>query len=103
MDTRLCKLTLVYPASAQDAVMDALQAEQLGLRGFTTWRAEGHGLGFDNASTQEKLRGRVDRGVLVVVMARTQIAPTLDQVRVKVPIQHLVYWLEPVEGMGVLL
>lgn len=102
MDTRLCKLTLVYPAAAEEAVLDALQAETLGLRGFTTWRAEGHGLGFDSASTQEKLRGRVARGVLVAIMPREKVGATLEQVRAKVPIPHLVYWLEPVEDMGVL-
>lgn len=102
METRLCKLTIVYPAAAEDAVLDALQAGHLGLRGFTTWRAEGHGLGFETASTQEKLRGRVARGMLVVIMPRDKVPGTLETVRVTVPIPHLVYWLEPVEEMGVL-
>lgn len=102
METRLCKLTIVYPAAAEEAVLDALQADHLGLRGFTTWRAEGHGLGFETASTQEKLRGRVTRGVLVVIMPRDKVPGALETVRVKIPIPHLVYWLEPVEEMGVL-
>lgn len=102
METRLCKLTIVYPAAAEEAVLDALQAEHLGLRGFTTWRAEGHGLGFDAASAQEKLRGRVARGVLMVIMPREKIDGTLGHVRERVPIPHLVYWLEPIEDMGVL-
>lgn len=102
MGTRLCKLTLVYPAKAEEALIDALHVAHRGLRGFTTSRAEGHGLGFDDASTQEKLRGRVERGMLFVVLPREQAPAILAHVRVAVPVPHLIYWIEPVDEMGVL-
>ncbi|MFM9735906.1 DUF3240 family protein, partial [Streptomyces niveiscabiei] len=71
-------------------------------RGFTTWHAEGHGMGFSNSSLQEQLRGRVDRAVLLTVMRRTSVEPLLQHVRLAIPIAHLAYWIEPVDQMGVL-
>lgn len=102
MDAALCKLTLVFPRSVEETIIAALQEPSLGLRGFTTWHAEGHGMGFANSSFQERLRGRVDRAVLLTVMRRASVELLLQNVRLAIPIAHLAYWIEPVEQMGVL-
>jgi hypothetical protein len=100
MDQELCKLTLVYPQSAADAVVELILAREPPTAGFTTWAAEGHGFGFVNASVKERVRGRVERRVLVAIMARTDADDLLEQLLRETPIRHLGYWIEPVLEYG---
>lgn len=70
------------------------------IAGFTTWTAEGHGLGFADAPASERVRGRVRRCVLVTVLPRAQLGAVIEDVRTKAAIPHLTYWTEPVESFG---
>lgn len=68
--------------------------------GFTTFAAEGHGFDFSKASIGERVRGRVERGVLVAVMPRSQATVILEHIRKSLPVPHMAYWLEPVLEVG---
>ena len=70
------------------------------LAGFTTWLAEGHGHDFATASTRERVRGRVLRGMLTVVGPRSGMATLLETIRTRAGIVNLAYWIEPVEAFG---
>jgi hypothetical protein len=100
MDQSACKLTLVYPPAAEDHIVDLLLNSEPPLSGFTTWRAEGHGHDFAKASVKERVRGRVARGVLVLILPRSQLSPVLEDIRSKAGIPNLTYWAEPVEAFG---
>jgi hypothetical protein len=93
-------LTLVYPPAAEDCIVELMLNTQPPLTGFTTWRAEGHGHDFANASARERVRGRVMRGVLSVIVARARLAALLEDIRTKAAIANLAYWVEPVEAFG---
>ena len=75
MDQSACKLTLVYPPAAEDHIVELLLNADPPLSGFTTWRAEGHGHDFGKASVRERVRGRVARGVLVLILPARGSAP----------------------------
>lgn len=100
MDQELCKLTLVYPVDAEDRLLELMLESQPPLGGFATWRAEGHGQDFARASVAERVRGRVARGVLVMVQPRSRIDQLLTEIGAVAPIAHLTYWLEPVLEFG---
>lgn len=100
MDQSLCKLTLVYPTTAEDAVVELLLASEPPLPGFTSWKADGHGMGFDNASPGEKVRGRVRRCVLTLIATRARTRALLEEIATKLAIPRLLYWLEPVLEVG---
>ncbi|MGQ0456267.1 MAG: DUF3240 family protein [Hyphomicrobium sp.] len=68
--------------------------------GFTTWIAEGHGLGFANASISERVRGRVKRAVLIAVLRRDELDHLVSEIAEAAPIPHVTYWIEPVEAFG---
>ena len=68
--------------------------------GFTTWSGEGHGHGFENASFRERVRGRVDRTMLVAVVPRFQAAQILEAIATGAAIPHMAYWIEPIEAFG---
>lgn len=70
------------------------------LAGFTTWTAEGHGFGFANASTSERVRGRVKRSVLIAVLARSDLDRLVSTIAEEAPIPHVTYWIEPVDAFG---
>lgn len=97
MDTALCKLTLVYPPAIEDAVSELLLTADPPLYGFTTWTADGHGLDFATATTREKVRGRIRRGVMVLVLSRQRLPALLDRLKSNVKVPGMAYWVEPVE------
>jgi hypothetical protein len=100
MEEELCKLTLVYPPAAEDTIVELLLKTEPPLRGFTTWAADGHGLDFGEATTAERVRGRIRRCVMVIVLPRPRVAPLLETVRTQAGAPHLAYWVEPVESFG---
>lgn len=96
----LCRLTLVYPPAAEDALLGVLLAAEPPIPGFTTWRGAGHGFGFDSASHSEKVSGQIARGVVTSIMARPSADQLLETIRQQTPIPHLTYWIEPVLAAG---
>ena len=100
MDQSVCKLTLVYPPASEAHIVELMMNVDPPLSGLTTWEAEGHGHSFSKASMRERVRGRIARGVLVVVLRRSRVPQLLDEIRTKAAISDLAYWIEPVEAFG---
>lgn len=100
MDQLLRKLTLIYPPAVEDHIVDLLVNAEPPLAGFTTWKAEGHGLDFRNASVRERVRGRVALGMLVLILPRLRLSSVLEDIRLRVDISDLTYWVEPIEAFG---
>jgi hypothetical protein len=100
MDRDLRRLTLVYPVAAEDRIIDFLLDLTPSLPGFTSWRAEGHGASFEESSTREQVRGRIERKMLVMVLDRARLADLLAELRTGCAIPDLAYWVERVESFG---
>ena len=100
MEEELCKLTLVYPPAAEETITELLLAADPPLKGFTTWAADGHGLDFSEATTAERVRGKIRRCVMVAVLPRGRLAALLETIRTEAGAPHLAYWVEPVESFG---
>jgi hypothetical protein len=100
MEEQICRLTLVYPRSLEETIIELLLTADPPLGGFTTWAADGHGLDFSDATVAERVKGRVSRSVMVLVMPRSRLPALLEDVRTKAGVPHLAYWVEPVEEFG---
>ena len=100
MDQSLCKLSIIYPLAAEEQILNLVLRQGQTIKGFTTWRAEGHGHGFDNTSAIERFRGRTDRAVLVSVPPRSAISALLERIRSAFRGSQLAFWVEPVEQFG---
>ncbi|MBS0241678.1 MAG: DUF3240 family protein [Proteobacteria bacterium] len=97
METDLCRLTLVYPPALDDLLAGLLLALDPPLDGFTTWPAEGHGLGFDSASAAERVRGRIRRSVMTVILPRNRLPAVLHNIKATLKVPGAAYWVETVE------
>jgi hypothetical protein len=100
MEEQICKLTLVYPPSIEELIIELLLNADPPLKGFTTWGGDGHGLDFSDATVAESVRGRVRRNVMVLVIVRSRLPSLLETIRVNVGVPHLAYWVESVEHFG---
>lgn len=100
MDHEFCKLTVVFPVAAEDQILDFLLDSRPQLPGFTSLRAEGHGAGFERASTREQVRGRIERRLLFIVLSRRRLQSLLVELQEKIAVPNLAYWVEPVESFG---
>ena len=72
MDT-LCKLTLIYPPTVSDGIVELILDMKPPIGGFTTLDAQGHGVSFASASVGERVRGSVDRQMLVAIVSRAEV------------------------------
>ena len=100
METPLCKLTLVLPASGADRIIELMHSSEPQVKGFTMWTADGHGESFSTATIAEQVRGRVERTVFMAIMETRRALMLVEEIARKAPIQHMAYWIEPVIAFG---
>ena len=97
---RLCKLMLAFPGDAEDALLAALSAHSPELPGYTILNGDGHGFGFERADIPERVRGRVERLVLMSVLPADHVEALIAVLRHTVPRQDIAWWTEPVLDFG---
>lgn len=100
MDQSVCKLTIVCPPAVTDNIIALMTLHGPPVAGFTTFAAEGHGMSFDSASVGERVRGRVQRSVVVTILPRGDADRLVELVRLKIAVPHMSYWIEPVLACG---
>ncbi|MEX2481625.1 MAG: DUF3240 family protein [Gammaproteobacteria bacterium] len=98
----LRRLTLVYPPTIEDELVELLLDYAPELPGFTTLAAAGHGGDFTRASPRERVRGRVARGMLLMVLPAAAVDALLAHLAARIHNPHVVWWMEPVIGFGAL-
>jgi hypothetical protein len=97
MDKSLCKLTLVCPPDAIDNIIELMLSRDPPMPGFTTWEAEGHSFGFSGTTVNERVRGRVKRHLISAVLERAEADDILEAIAQRMPIFHMLFWIEPIE------
>jgi hypothetical protein len=100
MEQSLCKLTIAYPPATEDLLVSVMLASEPPLSGFSTVDANGHGVDFHDATMNEKVRGRVRRGLMLIILPRARVPSLLEEIKEKAAIPRLAYWIEPVEAFG---
>lgn len=95
----LVRLNLIFSPALEDAITEALMADQ-GLLGFTLLHAQGHTGDFSRASVREQIRGRVDRRVIWVLLEPVQLEGVLASLRQRIASRDVRWWVEPVLAGG---
>jgi hypothetical protein len=96
----LKRLTLVFPPGVEDSLIELLLEQDPPLPGFTIIAAEGHGTGFDTASTHELVRGRIKRRLMLMVLPADRIENLIAALREAIQNPHVAWWVEPVTDFG---
>jgi len=100
MTENLCKLVFVCPKETADSIVEILLGLDQLLPAFTTFDADGHGHDFKTASSQEQVRGRVDKRVIWLVLPSEDKDLILNKVTAQVKNPHVTYWVEPILEIG---
>jgi hypothetical protein len=93
-------LHLVFPAALEEAVSAALIEYQPPLPGFTLLKTEGHSNDFATASSQERVRGRIARRMILMVQPIETLNAVITALRQRVRSAHVVWWISPIERFG---
>lgn len=101
-EPELRRLTLVYPPTLEDELVELLLAYEPELPGFTTLAAAGHGADFTRASPYERVRGRVARGMLLIVLPVASVDALLAHLAAHIRNPRVTWWTDPVIDFGVL-
>jgi hypothetical protein len=96
-------LNVVVPKSLEEELVDRLLEAGDLVRGFTSYPVSGHGGRMATASVSERVRGRSDRVLFQIGMARGDVEAVLARLREQVPNPEIAWWVLPVEGFGRLL
>lgn len=100
MNTALLQLTLTFPLALEEQLLGELLELDPDLPGFTTLRAQGHGHGYAHASIREQVRGRTNRGMLLLVLTSDRAEALIAGLRLRLPVVEVVYWITPVLDFG---
>jgi len=96
-------LNVVVPKSLEEEIVDRLLEAGDLVRGFTSYPVSGHGGRMATASVSERVRGRSDRVLFQIGMARGDVEALLARLRERVPNPEIAWWVLPIEGFGRLL
>lgn len=100
MNMKNCCLTLVFPQSLEENVVDFLLSQATLASGFTTIKIEGHGRNSKLQSLLEQVRGRARRVQMNVVMNDEDARSLLLSLREELGNADIVYWISPVIEFG---
>lgn len=100
MDPNLIQLVLAYPTSIEVQLLDAIAQIDAGQPAFTTLQAEGHGHGYAHAGVREQVRGRVARGLVLMVLPQSRAEALVAGLAQVLPVKEIAYWMTPVLQFG---
>ena len=93
-------LSLVFPATLEDDVLDACRDLSALVRGYTLMAAEGFGEGARLHSTSELVLGRARRRILMSIIDADQLDAVLAALRSSIASSDVVFWTTPVGRFG---
>ncbi len=100
MQTPDCLLTLVFPRSLEDQIIDFMLTHEAQTSGFICGAVSGHGANAVYASMGEKVRGRAQQMRLTAVIREADARALLADLKAKLGQANIVYWLSPLIAYG---
>jgi hypothetical protein len=95
-----CCLTIVFPKTLEENLVDHLLTHPEMASGFTTNYVEEHGAGAAFHSAAEQVRGRANRVQMQIVMNREDAAMLVEHLKQDLPNREVAYWISPVLEFG---
>jgi hypothetical protein len=95
-----CAMTLAFPLSLEEQVVDFLLDHPQWIHGFSLTRAEGLGRGAGLKSAMEKVKGRAQRRLMNILLRNEDVAPLLEALRKEFQNPNMAYWIVPLLAFG---
>lgn len=95
-----CLLTIAFPASLEEEVLDLLRARTEWVSGFSLLAADGFGAGARELSTIEQVLGRSRRRLVQILMHSEQVPLLRDAIAAQFQTADMAWWQSPVSGFG---
>jgi hypothetical protein len=93
-------LTIVFPRSLEEELIDHLLEHPEWVRGFTISQVEGKGQVIRLSGIAEEVRGRARRVQVQTVLARDDARALIEHLREALPNPEVAYWMAPVLDFG---
>jgi len=100
MKPRDCVLTLVFPVSLEEDLVDHLLEHPEWVTGFTNTRVEGQGQAVRLHGSAEQVRGRSRRVQVQIVMNREDAQALGAHLKEILPNPEIAYWMVPLIEFG---
>ncbi|CAG0944048.1 MAG: hypothetical protein EFKGCFLK_01863 [Rhodocyclaceae bacterium] len=100
MKARDCVLTLVFPVSLEEELVDHLLEHPEWVIGFTSTRVDGQGQVVRLHGSAEEVRGRSRRVQVEIAMNREDAQALVAHLKESLPNPEIAYWLLPLIEFG---
>lgn len=100
MDHDLCKLSVVCPREITPVLIEAFDASDVPLPGYTVVDAYGHGPDISLMSGAEKVAGAMTSSVIIAILPKEQVEAVKAMILAASPRPNIAYWVEPVLDYG---
>lgn len=100
MQTPNCCLTLVFPHSLQEKIVDFMLQHQSLTRGFICTQVNGHGPNAVYRTMAEQVRGTVREMQLQTALHEVDAKLVLDDLKKELADANVIYWLTPIISYG---
>jgi hypothetical protein len=95
-----CAMTLAFPLTLEEHVVDFLLDHPQWAKGFSLYHAEGMGRGAGLQSAMEKVRGRAQRRLMNILLRSENVPPLLEALRKEFQNPDMAYWVVPLLAFG---
>ena len=99
-DNANCLLTLVFPPSLEEEVIDLLLQHPQWSSRFVCFRADGHGQAMPLSGSAELVRGRTPRLIVQMIVLRGEVHQLLAELRAAVASPEVAYWMVELAESG---
>lgn len=100
MKSHDCCLTLSFPQTMEENIVDHLLDSSDWVDGFSIVPIEGHGRMSKDSAAAELVRGRAGRRYAQIVLHHEDATALLEKLRAALPSPEIAWWLTPVIGFG---
>ncbi len=97
---RDCLLTLVFPASLEETIVEHLLDHEEWAASFSAVRVEGHGHALSLRDPAEQVRGRSRRLMVQIAINGDDATRLVEHFRDTLPNPEIVYWRVPLSDYG---
>jgi hypothetical protein len=94
------EMTLAFPLMLEEQIIDFLLDHPQWIHGFSLVEAQGMGRGAGLRSAMEKVKGRAQRRLMILLLRNEDVTPLVEALREEFHSPDMAYWVIPLLSFG---